>query len=788
MADVPRFLRLLGHQGSSPNGCRSFTLLKGVVLKGEASTVIRNLTTTDDNFQPAWNALKERFQNKRYLVTAQLTLLNALPTVKSESSTELKRLFYGTWDVVGALAALERPVTTTDWLVNMTVDRLDEQSRREWESSLGLCTEPPSLDALRVFIETRIHTVEALENQRDPPVEDKQKFAKGTATKGSAAKGASVHQVVATPSTSKACGLCKGFHYLLYCYKFKGQDASAKKATVERLQQCLNCLGKHQIDNCQSSKRCLKCAEQHHTCLHDAFSSPPGAVVQHVTPRVLNTPPVMLGLARVRAYTPAGQHVSVRALIDPGSEVSLITEQLVQRLGLKRQCARIPLLFAGGAPSQCTRGAVHLDITADREGETILALSAFVLTDLSSYKPPVVSDGTVWPHLQGLQWAEPRLANQDPIELLLGADVYNDFMLEGVRKGKPGTPLAQETTFGWILTGGLRKGHVYSRKSVSTVQCCSISQELPGMLERFWEQEEVQATPTLSRCDQEAEDHFKATHRRTAEGRFVVRLPFKVTPELGSSRPAALRTLNSMQQRFLKDYEYKRAYQDFLQEYENLGHMVAAGSPPEGRHFYLPHHGVLKSTSSTTKLRVVFNGSMSTSNGKSLNDVLHTGPNLLPALADLLLKWRRHPIAFVADVEKMYRKIVIHPDDRDYQRILWRKGKELKLKEYKLCTVTYGLGCAPYLALRCLRQLAIDEAESFPLASRTLLSDVYMDDILTGSSTVEEALALQRELDQLAKAGGFQLHKWASNSPELMRSIHNDVTCTARHCDTGQSA
>ncbi|XP_076686123.1 uncharacterized protein LOC143378276 [Andrena cerasifolii] len=569
----------------------------------------------------------------------------------------------------------------------MTVDRLDEQSCREWEASLGLCTDPPSLDALRVFIETRIHT-------------------------------------------------------------FKVQDAATKKATVAKLQRCLNCLGKHQIDSYQSNKRCQRCAEQHHSCLHDAFPTAAGAVVQHVTPRVFNTPPVMLGLAR-------------------------------------RQRARIPLLFAGGAPSQCTRGLVHLDITADRDSESILALSAFVLIDLSSYKPPVVHDGTIWPHLQGLQWAEPRLANQDPIDLLLGADVYTDFMLEGVRKGKPGTPLAQETTFGWILTGGLRNGCARSRKSVSTVQCCSINQELPGLLEKFWEQEEVQITPTLSPGDQEAEDHFQATHRRTSEGRFVVRLPFKVTPELGPSRPAALRTLNSMQQRFRKNPEYERAYQDFLQEYEDLGHMVAARAPPpEGRHFYLPHHGVLKATSTTTKLRVVFNGSMNTTNGRSLNDVLHTGPNLLPALADLLLRWRRHPIVFVADVEKMYRQIIIHPDDRDYQRIPWRKGKELKLREYKLCTVTYGLGCAPYLALRCLRQLAADEAELFPLASKTMCSDVYVDVILTGATSVEEALTLKKELDQLAMAGGFRLHKWASNSPEFMRSVHNDVAALARHWDT----
>ena len=491
-------------------------------------------------------------------MSAQLTILNELPTVKSESSSELKRLFYGTWDVVGALARNE---SSRDYygLVGKHDRRpLDEQSCREWEASLGLCTEPPFLEALNVFIETRIHTVEALENKRkrDPHAEDNQSATKGTnaketaangaTAKGTTAKDASVHQVVATPPHSKDCGLCNGSHYLLFCPKFKGQDAAFKKATVEKLQRCLNCLGRHQFDSCQSTKRCQRCAEPHHSCLHDAFQTTTGAVVQHVTPRVHNTPPVMLGLARVRVYTPAGQHVSVRALIDPGSEVSLITELLVRRLDLKRQLARIPLLFAGGAPSQCTRGSVHLDIIADRDGESILALSAFILTDLSSYKPPVVPDGTVWPHLQGLQWAEPQLGSQDPIELLLGADVYNDFMLEGVRKGKPGTPLAQETTFGWILTGGLRNGRALCCKSIATVQCCSVSQELSDLLERFWVQEEIHVPPTLSRSDQEAEDHFRVTHRRTSEGHFVVRLPFKVIPELGPSRPATLRSLNSM--------------------------------------------------------------------------------------------------------------------------------------------------------------------------------------------------------------------------------------------------
>ena len=50
---------------------------------------------------------------------------------------------------------------------------------------------------------------------------------------------------------------------------------------------------------------------------------------------------------------------------------------------------------------------------------------------------------------------------------------------------------------------------------------------------------------------------------------------------------------------------------------------------PDSRCFYLPHHGVVKSTSTTTKLRVVFDGSAKSSSGISLNEKLMIGPRIL---------------------------------------------------------------------------------------------------------------------------------------------------------------
>src|SRR5580765_408216 len=151
-----------------------------------------------------------------------------------------------------------------------------------------------------------------------------------------------------------------------------------------------------------------------------------------------------------------------------------------------------------------------------------------------------------------------------------------------------------------------------------------------------------------------------------------------------------------------------------------------------GRVCYLPHHGVMKSVDGRMKLRVVFNGSSPLPSGTVLNSGLRVGPNLLPALPDILTRWRLHKHAMATDIEKMYRQILVHPADRDLQRIVWRRDSTELIREYRLNTVTYGLACAPFLAIRSLLQLANDEEDRYPLGAAALRRNVYVDDILVG--------------------------------------------------------
>jgi len=171
-----------------------------------------------------------------------------------------------------------------------------------------------------------------------------------------------------------------------------------------------------------------------------------------------------------------------------------------------------------------------------------------------------------------------------------------------------------------------------------------VDEQLTGLVQRFWQQEEVEPTHApLSIDEQTCEEIFADTHRRNADGRYVVRLPLiKPLPNFTRTRRTAMRLL--MKRRFSHDSRLQQLYADFMRQYEELEHMSATPRAAEegDRSCFLPHHGVLREASATTKLRVVFNGSATTAQGDSLNQNLLVGRNLLPALGDVLLRWRRH--------------------------------------------------------------------------------------------------------------------------------------------------
>jgi len=297
--------------------------------------------------------------------------------------------------------------------------------------------------------------------------------------------------------------------------------------------------------------------------------------------------------------------------------------------------------------------------------------------------------------------------------------------------------------------------------------------DLHSSLQLFWQQEEPPRYTSKSAEEKECDEHFSSTHSRDPDGRYVVRLPFKADhPALGDSRLAAERRFKALEHKFQTQPKFCELYSAFMKEYSDSGHMTNVSTvEPSGQCYFLPHHGVLKESSSTTKLRTVFDASSRTSSGVSLNDILLTGRKLQIDICDILLQFRTHNVVFVCDIRQMYRQIKVHPDDQNFQLILWRDAPTKPLETYKLGTVTYGMNSSPYLALKTLDQLAKDEGEAFPQAAKVLRSQIYVDDIITGADDEKAALELREQLVQLLQRGGFELRKWSSNSPTLLQSL-----------------
>lgn len=188
-----------------------------------------------------------------------------------------------------------------------------------------------------------------------------------------------------------------------------------------------------------------------------------------------------------------------------------------------------------------------------------------------------------------------------------------------------------------------------------------------------------------------------STHQRDQHGRFVVQLTLKNEISLlGRSQEIAERRLRvEIERKLQKDNELKKIYTDFIREYEALGHMneVEASENEEKTVIYLPHHVVIKLTSTMTKVCVVFDASCETSSGKSLNDILAVGPIFQNMLFNILLRFRQHTYIVTGDINKIYRQILLHEGQRDLQRILWRKNFG-EIQAFRLNTITYGLASA----------------------------------------------------------------------------------------------
>ncbi|XP_075156162.1 uncharacterized protein LOC142229484 [Haematobia irritans] len=568
--------------------------------EGEAHDIVKKCPLTNSGFDIAWANLRDRFENKRMLVHSQLRQLFNLTPINTESSEEIK--------------CIQRDINSC-------------------------------ISSLKI----RYQTLETISEINGPSKTEKSPSYSRKVISSMSKKVNTNHTKISSSSSNPLCNLCSNeSHTIRKCPKFLNMNVEDKVSYIRRQNLCLNCFAKaHGVKDCKSPHNCFSCGKRHNTLLHRDFNSSqavrsipnPGCQVQVPNPHPIqstvpptttnyvNTEPislqpstsgriqscfashshhVLLGTALVQ-ITHIGVKYFVRALIDSGSQGSFISERVFNILKLPFQSIDAEIAGLNGVTSAKARKLATFSICPRFTSDFEVDVRALVVPRLSGDLPSTSINRSVLTNFPDIQLADPKFYESDRIDLLIGADLFNSIMLENVHRNICGSLIAQETVFGWIVTGPVQSHPKIS--SFSTVVSFCTETNLEKQLKRFWEVEEVPQKPHISDSDSFCEKLYSDTTTRDVNGRYIVSLPFKPSftessLSIGPSRSIAKAQFLRNESRLLRNMDQKEQYDSVVHEYIDLGHMVKVPTPAYENfptHYYLPHHAVIKPDRTTTK-------------------------------------------------------------------------------------------------------------------------------------------------------------------------------------------
>lgn len=760
------------HNNSELSDCQKLCYLRAS-LKGEAANMLRSLETTEENYSIAWNSLQERYNNKRRIINNHVTALLNLEQLTKESHIKLRQFIDNVQNNIQCLKALGQSVEYWDAIIlPIIINKLDPKTIREWETQLNTESSNdnmPKYDDFIKFLNKRQNILETIGSRSGI-----QEVAENKKTK--------------TYSTVNiSCTNCGGKHLIQACQTFLKLNAAQRAERAKSLKICINCLRKgHFVSECLSS-RCKICHKKHHTTLHlesdkklenqsdqrdtvsDVSESRDAQPMTTNLSSLVNNPEnnqTLLATALVNVVNSYGESRTLRALLDSASQSNFISERATKLLNLELHETAMSIsgitqnLSALSHQTKLTFGSKHNNFKAE--------IHCYVLPKIASSLPNVNINISHFEIPPNVRLADPTFNLSKEVDLLLGVDIFWSLLCIGQIKCQNGV-LLQKTKLGWIVSGSFsapKQNHVTSYLTLNT---------LHDQLQQFWKIDEfVTKKPYLTPAEEYCETLFKTTTTRDLNGKFIVRIPVKPNiNDLGDSSEVARSRFLSLERKFERDDAYKNSYVSCINDYKIQNHVALSNEITEIS-FLLPHHAVIKETSETTKVRVVFDGSCKVDNGLPINQLQYAGPTIQDDLFSIITRFRTHEYVITADITQMYRQVWVHPDDTKYQRIIWRDDPDKPIEILELKTVTFGMTSAPFSAIRCVVELAHINKARYPVESKIIETDFYVDDVLTGAKSIQRLKTIKQNLINILKQGGFQLRKFKSNSAELSDYISDD--------------
>lgn len=824
------FCSLVHNQTSIPKIDKFHYLLS--CTKGAALNIVKSVPISANNYELVWKSLLDKYQDHRMLVGRYLDKMLSFSPLQKESSDNLNSFIENFDHSYKAIEALNVDDLSSYVMCHIALRALDPFTRKCFEQKLDQKT-IPTFDDLITFVQNHIKVLDHSSSYSASSSVQQTNQRKFTAPR----QGKNNYSHASSSNIKFTCLHCGENHMIFRCDQFRNLTNVQRMSRANDLKLCHNCLKpNHTSKECKSEFKCYVCKQPHHVLLHressDSASKPvyySETAASEQSPSNTHAPAlisnnhlasthnyaVILGTAVVHILDSFNNYQTCRVLIDSGAQSNFMTLDCFQRLGLSAQKCPYNIYGLGGENVK-TNGMVSCTIKPRHSASPCFDLNAVILSRLTSDLPTVQIPNNVIHHFKDLELADPWFYKKAPIDIILAADIFPHIYDGKKCIVSPDVPIALGSVFGYVVTGRLEMQsssnncHVVA-STTSLVSYTIEENSLNETLKRFWEVEASPCEVPIDPLEELAERIYVEQHSRDEIGRYVS--PILLNPEhkpLGDSYETALKRLTQVERRLARSPDLRKAYVDFMKEYESLGHMEPyQGTEPSG--YFIPHHCVLRPSSTTTPLRVVYDGSAKTTSGASLNDALLTGRKLHQDILKIIINFRLYDVCFTADVSKMYRAVIINPVDRKYQHILWRDHPTEPVRTFELTRNTYGLRSAPFVAVRTLHQLAADElarneqpiSNSHQLASgelvrteqpRTKAAEIlkggcYVDDVLWSCQSQEEACMLQDDLTALLKSGGFDLRKWASNCPQLLTRMQSDqVTAINFQDDTLSSS
>ncbi|KAL9976464.1 hypothetical protein ACROYT_G013771 [Oculina patagonica] len=428
-----------------------------------------------------------------------------------------------------------------------------------------------------------------------------------------------------------------------------------------------------------------------------------------------------------------GQHntIMTKALLDPGSDVTLCDMSLMEKLQVVGLPKEFSLVTVNGASETRMGYELSLSVRGLRMDEEIELNRVWTVDTLRlpQGSPPMKEDAAQWPHLNGIDF--PMIQN-DKVSLLIGCDVPEAHWVCDQRRGWRGQPYAVRTPLGWTLMGPLNSSEI-NCFSVNFVRYDDemLHRQMESMFRNDFNEPMITSKVAMSVEDRRALSQMEES-AKLVNGHYQLALPWKCKPvSLPRNRDFALGRLRKLKKRFQRDVHLFEKYKDTINGYVSSGYArrVPCEEQEVGKDtpvWYLPHH-----------------------------PVFHPQKPGKP----WLLMWRECSTRC-----ELLLKIVMRGGSCGGQTTISQKNQMLMH--------LFGATSSPSCASFSLKKMAADNQVEFDAETiDTVNRNFYVDDCLKSVPSTDKAVRLSGQLQELLSRGGFRLTKWFSNDRNIIATV-----------------